>query len=500
MKPNNLPLNTCTNTSSSCIVWAGPKIDCLKICTGDSLTHTLYQVATEMCTLMDQLNITNYDLKCLDPQTCKPTDFKGFIQILIDKVCALDTAASGARTAASSDECPNCIVDLAPCFRYPNPANGDTVVQGLLHDYVALIAAKVCGLVTTGNTQGRAIINLNERLTIQEAKTTPIYQLPNLFPVCVANPELSIPLDTLAALTEAKVCEQIAATGTSQQIYNAIADPSIANLKNENALGTTGGKMGSLTGWVGNVENLADSLTNAWLTIMDLRNSIANIKLNCCNTTCSDIGVALAVTMVSSNTLKFYLTGTIPSNFQNCIVGGTLFKIADQSGNYINVEIDVKTTLNDSNGFIVDISGSPLNVADDFTITGTLCLSDTDAGSMCQSILSYYLVNTIDCPVITFTPSENSITYSFDHTGGALTYSVQLFNSSNVLVGSMNFAVTGPTPVSGVFNGLSPNTLYKGRVQMITLENTKTCPYTIVNTLGDSCPAPQSVTATLTIP
>lgn len=501
MKPTNLPSTTCTNQSSNCVTWGGPNISCINLCTGDSITWAIYNLATELCKIMDQLNLDNYDLQCLATDKCATPDFKALVQLIIDKVCALSgtpalTASSFSSSTAASDP----IVTFVPYFRYTNPANGDVVVEGPLTDYVQRIASTVAALVGLVNTQSRAIGDLNTRVTALESNTPAAYQLPSLFPTYIGNPNISLPLDQFTQLLEQSYGQLATATGNSTQIYSAIADNSIANLKNEDQLGLPGAKMGSITDWVGDVKNAADSMLNMWLTIMDLRRAVKNIQLNCCNTTCNDISVDLQVTMPTSDTLKFYLTGTIPAIFQNCIVEGTLFKIADQSGNYINATINVVANLNDPNGFTVSIAGSPLNVADDFTITATLCLMNTENNSVCQSVLEYYLVNTVGCPVVTWTPGETTMTYSFNHSSGALTYSVQLFDSGNNMVASQNFAVTGPIAISGVFNGLTANTVYKGRVQMITLNHTKTCPFTVVTTSAASCPAPQEVTAIITIP
>lgn len=94
MKPNNLPKTPCTPQSSNCVIWDGPSIDCISLCNGDSVTEVVYALAKELCTVMDQLNISNYDLSCIAPTTCIPTDFKTFIQLLITKVCAISSGSS----------------------------------------------------------------------------------------------------------------------------------------------------------------------------------------------------------------------------------------------------------------------------------------------------------------------------------------------------------------------------------------------------------------------
>ena len=89
MKPTNLNESNCESTSSDCVIWNGRDIECIKLCKGDSVTTVVFALATELCTMMDQLDISNYDLTCLNLDPCgKPTDFKGFMNLLITKVCA----------------------------------------------------------------------------------------------------------------------------------------------------------------------------------------------------------------------------------------------------------------------------------------------------------------------------------------------------------------------------------------------------------------------------
>lgn len=88
LKPNNFNDKNCETTSSSCVIWDGPKIDCIDLCPGDSVTTVVYELAKKLCEVMDQVNISNYDLKCFETNGCKPLDFKGFMNALITKVCA----------------------------------------------------------------------------------------------------------------------------------------------------------------------------------------------------------------------------------------------------------------------------------------------------------------------------------------------------------------------------------------------------------------------------
>ncbi len=84
MKPVNLDNSPCSPTSSNCVIWNGPDIPCLSLCKGDTVTDVVYKLATEFCTILDTLNVDNYDLSCLTLNGCAPKTFEELIQALIE--------------------------------------------------------------------------------------------------------------------------------------------------------------------------------------------------------------------------------------------------------------------------------------------------------------------------------------------------------------------------------------------------------------------------------
>jgi len=86
MKPLNLDKGTCNPISSNCVIWGGPDIECIDLCKGDTITDVVYKLALELCIIMDTLNVSNYDLECLD-LSCVPQDFAELIQAIISKLC-----------------------------------------------------------------------------------------------------------------------------------------------------------------------------------------------------------------------------------------------------------------------------------------------------------------------------------------------------------------------------------------------------------------------------
>ena len=75
MKPLNLDNSPCTPTSSKCIIWQGEDIPCINLCKGDTISDVTYKLATELCTVLDTLNVANYDLSCFNINACGPDDF-----------------------------------------------------------------------------------------------------------------------------------------------------------------------------------------------------------------------------------------------------------------------------------------------------------------------------------------------------------------------------------------------------------------------------------------
>jgi hypothetical protein len=107
--------------------------------------------------------------------------------------------------------------------------------------------------------------------------------------------------------------------------------------------------------------------------------------------------------------------------------------------------------------------------------------------------------NTGACPQLTLSSSVTSVSYQFVHVSGTLTYSVQLFTAAGIMVQSRNLSVTTPIAISGSFDGLTANTDYKVRLQTITENNTKTCPFTPITTSPNPCAEPTLVEVTLTL-
>ena len=47
----------CITTSSECVIWQGPNISCINLCTGDTISTVVATLAEELCSILNQLDV-----------------------------------------------------------------------------------------------------------------------------------------------------------------------------------------------------------------------------------------------------------------------------------------------------------------------------------------------------------------------------------------------------------------------------------------------------------
>lgn len=96
-------MSNCVPTSSNCIIWQGPNIECIGLCQGDTITDVIYKLATEYCELSNQLQADNFDISCIvcpTGMTCEPENIQELLEIMIAKICELqDSVGTSGPTA-----------------------------------------------------------------------------------------------------------------------------------------------------------------------------------------------------------------------------------------------------------------------------------------------------------------------------------------------------------------------------------------------------------------
>ena len=270
MKPLNLDNSPCSPISSNCVIWQGPDIACIKLCKGDTISDVTHKLATELCTIMDTLNISNYDLSCFNLGSCPPEDFQALINFLITKICELQNITPP--TPGESGGCPdNCIVTVADCL------GGGTAT---LTNYVQTIAARLCELVDE-----IALINATIA-TMQVDIDWLLSQFPIVFPPSPGDVTTTCQIGTLAPGTYAVDtlldefinqvwCDFANAMGTTGDLIGAVAAQCVGTTdltlayKYTNPTQTMGAQYGG-AGFT-NATTVAEALQSLWIALCDTR-------------------------------------------------------------------------------------------------------------------------------------------------------------------------------------------------------------------------------------
>ena len=176
MKPLNLDNSPCSPISSNCVIWQGPDIACIKLCQGDTVSDVVYKLATELCAIMDTLNISNYDLSCFNLTSCAPSDFQALINFLIQQICELQNVTVVTDKTTGAGGCPDtCFVTVEDCLG----GGIDT-----LTNYVNTIATRICDIVEQIGILQLEIDSLDVRVTALENEVPPTIIIPPILLGC----------------------------------------------------------------------------------------------------------------------------------------------------------------------------------------------------------------------------------------------------------------------------------------------------------------------------
>jgi hypothetical protein len=340
MKPLNLDNKPCSPISSNCVIWQGPDIPCIKLCTGDTVSDIVFKLATELCTIMDELNISNYDLSCFNLAACPPQNFQQLLQFLIDKICE-NQGTTTSTTDKSTSTCPDCLVTVASCF----VQNGQTTMQ--LVDYVNMIGQRVCSIVSQITVINNQIQNLLVRVEILENTPAPVFTLPSFVIDCTLETGsveggFSYSIDTiLQALVNDNVhgyCALLSATGLPSALLSAVASQEPCTTSTTDSIANPGTPLGTeyFGTWINSPVTVADAITNLWIALCDVRTGVASSSVTVAGSTWIDVTsatVGLATTYTVSEIekpgLSVYLTP--PANLLKTAPGLNTGRICDGS-------------------------------------------------------------------------------------------------------------------------------------------------------------------------
>lgn len=389
----------CSPVSSNCVIWQGPAIACINLCNGDSVSDVVYKLATELCGLQTQLNVSDLDFSCLvnsavgSPQPEQTLAYA--LELLINNVCSLNDLISGGSSGSSSGgstPAPQDPMILIPqnaaCF-ITTDENGASITQLPTSDFIKRIAVEVCSLKTASILQATTLNNHATRIGALEARPT-ASALPTVTPSCTFPTTADVNLDVAWEALEQQFCQLRSITGMPTALSAALTYQ-CTGLGAENALSQTG-TMSSLNGWRNQVGTVADALTNLFITVCDMRAAVKDLALNgvSSNSTafnCASVIVDFTVTTNAertSATMFFAGLTTIADDVTDCTAQGAKVTVSDSSGARFITYVNVSNNKTNTDGVTFSLSG--LNPALNYNFLLEACF--TKDGNQCNKVVN----------------------------------------------------------------------------------------------------------------
>lgn len=375
--------------SSNCVIWQGPNLSCINLCTGDTVSDVVYNVANQLCTLKTELDLSDLDLSCLvsfctsvNPAPTSQT-LAAVLEFIIEKVCCLNTRCAVLENGGSGSAYTEPTLSLPTCLQYTN-AQGQSVTQLIHNQYTLTLGTKFCELSTLVNTHTTQISGLNTRVTVLENKTADA--LPQIAVQCLTGSSALVDLDVALDTVSDELCALKGVLGTNTAI-TAAAAKQCTQLSTLPSLSSTG-SMSAIPGWKTSVTTLSDSIFNLWLTVCDMRGAMAALK-NCCGTLdCSTVIIdflATANTARDQITLNFAGLTNIPVTLSECSQNGSKLTVTDSSGKSFITYVQV--VANKSGSVNVSLSGSGLNTTLNYTVKLEPCVKNSE-NQTCEKVIT----------------------------------------------------------------------------------------------------------------
>lgn len=469
--------NGCDNISSNCVVWQGPDITCIDLCTGDTITDVTHKLATKVCKLITDgvtanPSLAGLDLTCLKIPGITPTELVPVLQAMVVQICA--NTGTGQVPNSSSNLSPSAqvqadlpIMTLPACLQY-NDASGNPVTTLRLDLFATLISQQVCTNLASIQVINTTLTSYSSRLDILEACVLPCSSAvveKQVVPTCIINVGVLTDVSVLLLALEVRFCALETAVGLPAAINLAIGQTTITS----STLSLSGNKpaYGAIVGWNSTVTSLAQSVQNSWIVMDDLYAAVANIQTNCCPSGCEGITYGFTTTeifassgLISSINFNFQ-NSSIPNDF-NDASGFSVIKVTDVAGVVAQSTVSVSTLQNSVGG--IDLSVATLNTAQ--SLTAQVQYGFTNGVDTCDSIQSSTIKGVVPCPT-TITVSgvtATAATVSFSQLlGSTAVYVIDILGAGNVI--EATYTQNNPTgTVSHNFTGLTPNTPYNVRV------------------------------------
>ena len=463
--------NGCDNISSNCVIWQGPDISCINLCSGDTISEVTSKLATKVCDLITNgvsanPSLVGLDLTCLNIRGTTPTTLVPVLQAMVTEICANNTGSNLPSSTYVTDNLP--IMTLPACMQY-NDAAGNPVTQLRLDLFATLIADQVCTNLSSIQLINSTLTSYSSRLDVLEACVLPCSGAVSevqIVPTCVSNVGTLTNVSVVVLALESAFCALRNAVGLPAAINAAVAQSVITG---SYASLSSSATYGAITGWNNSASTLAQSVQNAWVVIDDMYAAISSIQTNCCPSGCSAVTFGYTTTNrinSSSNLIDAIIfdfqSSSIPNNF-NDTSGYSIITLTDALGASLQTTVSVSTLQNSSSGYIFPTS--TLNTAQNISVE--VDFSVTDGVDTCEAKQSSVVTGIIPCPpsITTSGITETNVTVSFANTlGTTAIYIIDILDAGGIVVATQTINNPG-TAVSHQFtSGLVAGTTYNARV------------------------------------
>lgn len=428
---SNINKDNCSPVSSNCVIWQGPDLMCINLCNGDYVSDVIYKLATEICDLKDQLNLTDLDLKCLVDNciTCPdPEKTLGIVlQLLINKVCDLQEIINQLTIGSTTD----IEVRLASCFIADfTDSNGDITNPVPISIYIQKIAQKICTILSrlndidaTLNGIDSALVNIDIRLDALESTG-----VLTVTPICSSSP-VPKPIDDALIGLETAFCSLRNATGIPSTILTAITQNECTPIAPATVIQSLVDPAVIL--WSGSSSNLAQTIEKIWLSICDLRSAVTLIQDTCCSVNCDDLKVDFDVVLdynaeSDEYSLVFYfgVKTSIPATFHDCNTTlGNKFTITDNLGHSSTIYIKIREDILNDPTVLTD--GYSVLLPGNISTTGTIYIDSntciTNGTLNCVKCIHKEIIYNSSCKYcqLCVTGTTGTIVVVYDDNGGA---------------------------------------------------------------------------------
>jgi hypothetical protein len=504
MIPTNSSVTTngCDNISSNCVIWQGPDIACIDLCTGDTVSDVVAKLATEVCTIITDgvtanPNLTGLDLTCLNIPGTTPTTLVPVLQAMVNQICAnkgsgqiFTTSSSLSTERQVQNDLP--LMTLPACLQYNDPS-GNPVTQLRLDEFSTLIANQVCTNLSSINVINSTLSSYGSRLDILEACVLPcsgVVAETQVIPTCIINVGQLTDVSVLLLALEARFCALETAVGLPSAINSAIGQSVIVGTTS--TLTDTSSSYGSIVGWNNDASDLAQSVQNAWVVIDDMYTAIQSIQQNCCSSGCEAVSFQYTVTNILAASgliegLNFnFSSSSIPNDFTDPS-GYSNLSVTDGDGNSISTEFNVATLQNSAAG--LNVLTPTLNTATGLTVALNFAVSDSI--TTCEETASSVITGIVPCPVDVVmngtTTTQTTVTFS-NQLGVTATYLIEILDETGTTVIDSYTENNPGSTVTHTFTGLSANTNYNTRVTTTLQGVSKVCDLVPFNTSTAAAP------------